>query len=174
MSVDVTVERRIERPRDDVARFAMDPANDTRWILALDSSRVLPGRAGGAARGGGEGEGAAGGGAGGVGVGTRVERIAGFLGRRIEYVNEIEEYDPPRRLAMRSVKAPFPMTVVYEFEEAGEGATLARIRAGGDARGFYSVAGPLLNQMVKRGISRDLDALKDLMERKWGGVAAEG
>lgn len=163
VSVDVTVERRIDRPREDVARFAMDPANDTRWILALDSARVLPGRAGGGGDGACE-----------VGVGTRVERLAGFLGRRIEYVNEIEEYDPPRRLAMRSVKAPFPMTVVYEFEEAGEGATLARIRAGGDTRGFYSVAGPLLNQMVKRGISRDLDALKDLMERKWGGVAAEG
>jgi Polyketide cyclase / dehydrase and lipid transport len=165
VAVDVTVEQRIERPRDEVARFAMDPANDTRWILALDSARVLPGGPGGGLRGDGADE---------VGPGTRVERIAGFLGRRIEYVNEIEEYDPPRRLSMRSVKAPFPMTVVYEFEEAGEGATLARIRAGGDPRGFYSVAGPLLNQMVKRGISRDLEALKDLMERKWGGVAAEG
>jgi hypothetical protein len=171
MSVDVTVEQRIERPRDEVAHFAMDPANDTRWILALDSARVLP-----RARGG-PGSGPAGGGDDGpddVGPGTRVERVAGFLGRRIEYVNEIEEYDPPRRLSMRSVKAPFPMTVVYEFEDAGDGATLARIRAGGDTRGFYSLAGPLLNQMVKRGISRDLEALKDLMERKWGGVAAEG
>jgi hypothetical protein len=181
MSVDVTVEQRIERPRDEVARFAMDPANDTRWILALDSARVLPAGPGGSGPGGsGPGGGAPGGrgpgddGPDDVGPGTRVERIAGFLGRRIEYVNEIEEYDPPRRLAMRSVKAPFPMTVVYEFEEAGDGATLARIRAGGDTRGFYSVAGPLLNQMVKRGISRDLEALKDLMERKWGGVAAEG
>ena len=203
MGVDVTVERRIERSRDEVARFAMDPANDTRWILALDSARVLPRGPGGGGpergpggsgpergpRGGGP-EGAPGGsgpgssgpggsGPGGddadeVGLGTRVERIAGFLGRRIEYVNEIEEYDPPRRLAMRSVKAPFPMTVVYEFEEVGDGATLARIRAGGDTRGFYSVAGPLLNQMVKRGIGRDLEALKDLMERKWGGVDAEG
>ncbi len=176
VGVDVTVEQRIERPREDVARFAMDPANDTRWILALDSARVLPGGAG--AR---SGEGARGGeatpggeGAAGVGVGTRVERLAGFLGRRVEYVNEIEEYDPPRRLAMRSVKAPFPMTVVYEFEEAGEGATLARIRAGGDTGGFYSVAGPVLNRMVKSGIKRDLEALKDLMERRWGGVEAEG
>jgi hypothetical protein len=176
MGVDVTVEQRIERPRDEVARFAMDPANDTRWILALDSARVLPGGPGGSAPGG-SGPGGSGPGADDadeVGRGTRVERIAGFLGRRIEYVNEIEEYDPPRRLAMRSVKAPFPMTVVYEFEEVGDGATLARIRAGGDTRGFYSVAGPLLNQMVKRGIGRDLEALKDLMERKWGGVAAEG
>jgi hypothetical protein len=135
----------------------MDPANDTRWILALDSARVLP-----------DGD------PGGVGVGTRVERLASFLGRRIEYVNEIEDYDPPRRLAMRSVKAPFPMTVVYEFEEAGDGATLARIRAGGDASGFYSVAGPLLNRMVRHGIRRDLEALKELMERRWGGVPAEG
>jgi hypothetical protein len=162
VAVDVTVERRIERPREDVARFAMDPVNDTRWILALDSSRVLPGTSPDA------------GGEGAVAVGTRVERIAGFLGRRIEYVNEIEEYDPPRRLAMRSVKVPFPMTVVYEFEDAGQGATLVRIRAGGDATGFYSVAGPLLNQMVRRGIKRDLEALKDLMEREWGGVPAEG
>jgi hypothetical protein len=116
MAVDVTVEQRIERGREDVARFGIDPANDTRWILALDSAR----------------------------------------------------------LAMRSVKAPFPMTVVYEFEEAAEGATLARIHAGGEARGFYSVAGPLLNQMVRRGIRRDLEALRDLMERRWGGVRAEG
>jgi hypothetical protein len=173
MSVDVTVEQRIERPRDEVAHFAMDPANDTRWILALDSARVLP-RGPGASGGAPGDDGRDDDGPDDVGPGTRVERIAGFLGRRIEYVNEIEEYDPPRRLSMRSVRAPFPMTVVYEFEDAGDGATLARIRAGGDTRGFYSVAGPLLNQMVKRGISRDLEALKDLMERKWGGVAAEG
>jgi hypothetical protein len=185
VAVDVTVEQRIERPRDEVARFAMDPANDTRWILALDSARVLPGGPGGSGpeRGpGGSGPGASqpgGSGPGGsrpggsgpraddadeVGRGTRVERIAGFLGRRIEYVNEIEEYDPPRRLAMRSVKAPFPMTVVYEFDEQGPNVTLARIRAGGDAGGFYSVAGPLLSQMVKRGIRRDLRALKKAME----------
>ena len=53
MSVDVTVEQRIERPREEVAGFVMDPVNDTRWILALDSARQLT-----------DGE---------VGVGTRVE-----------------------------------------------------------------------------------------------------
>jgi hypothetical protein len=31
MSVDVTVEKEIRRDRDAVARFVMDPANDTRW-----------------------------------------------------------------------------------------------------------------------------------------------
>jgi len=142
--VDVTVEQRIAAPRDEVAGFAMDPSNDARWILALDSVRVL--------------------GDGPVDVGTRVERVAGFLGRRIEYVNEIDAYDPPNRLSMHSVKAPFPMTVVYEFDEDGANGTLARIRAGGDARGFYKLGGPLLSLMVKGGIARDLRQLKKLME----------
>ena len=109
--VDVTVERAIRAPRDRVAAFAMDPGNDARWILALDSVRVL-------------GDGA-------VGAGTRVERIASFLGKKIEYVNEIDRYEPPHRLSMHSVKAPFPMTVLYEFEDRGPNETLARITAGG-------------------------------------------
>ena len=143
MSVDVTVEQRIARPRDEVARFAMDPSNDTRWIAALDSARVLTG--------------------GPVGVGTRVERNASFLGRRIEYVNEVVVHEPPARLVMRSVKAPFPMEVTYEFDDAGP-ATLARIRAAGDAGGFYRIAGPLLGAAVRRGVARDLATLKQLLE----------
>jgi uncharacterized protein YndB with AHSA1/START domain len=144
MSVDVIVETHIARPREEVAAFAMDPANDRRWIGALSEVNKLTD--------------------GPVGPGTRVERVASFLGRRIVYVNEIVEHAPPERLAMRSVKAPFPMTVVYEFEPADRG-TLARIRAGGDARGFYGIAGPLLERMVRRGIARDLAALKRLLEK---------
>jgi uncharacterized protein YndB with AHSA1/START domain len=143
MSVDVTVETRIARPRPDVAAFAMDPANDARWIGALTSVRKLTD--------------------GPVGPGTQVERVASFLGRRIEYVNEVTELEPGRRLAMRSVRAPFPMTVTYEFDDAPEG-TLARIRAGGETGRFYALAGPLLSTMVKRGIRRDLSNLRSLLE----------
>jgi hypothetical protein len=140
---DVTVETTIARRREDVARFASDPANDTAWIGALTEATLLTEPP--------------------VGVGSRVERVASFLGRRIEYVNEIVELEPGRRLAMRSVKAPFPMTVVYEWEDAGAG-TRMRIRAGGDAGGFYRVAGPLLSRAVRRGIERDLRKLKELLE----------
>ena len=143
MSVDVTVEQAIARPPDAVAAFAMDPANDQRWIGALADVCVLTD--------------------GPVGPGTRVERVASFLGKRIEYVNEIVEYRPPERLAMRSVRAPFPMTVAYEFAPADDG-TLARIRTEGDASGFYAIAGPLLAAAVRRGVARDLAKLKRLLE----------
>jgi hypothetical protein len=143
MSVDVTVEREIARDRPSVAGFVMDPVNDTRWIKALDSVRTL--------------------GDGPVRPGTRVERVASFLGRRIEYVNEIVELVPGERLVMRSVKAPFPMEVTYELEDADVG-TRMRIRASGDATGFYRVAGPLLSAAVRRGIERDLAELKTELE----------
>jgi Polyketide cyclase / dehydrase and lipid transport len=143
--IGVRVEQTIARPRGDVAAFAMDPANDTRWILALRSARKLT-----------EGE---------TGPGTQVERVASFLGRRLVYVNEIVALEPGRRLEMRSIRAPFPMTVVYEFEDAAEG-TLARIRAGGDAGGFYRLARPVLAAAVRRGIARDLAALKRLLEQR--------
>jgi hypothetical protein len=65
---------------------------------------------------------------------------------------------------MRSVKAPFPMTVTYEFEDADEGASVVRIRAQGDASGFYRVAGPLLSRAVKRGLERDLARLEERLD----------
>jgi hypothetical protein len=64
---------------------------------------------------------------------------------------------------MRSVKAPFPMTITYEFEDAPAG-TVARIRAEGDAAGFYRLAIPLLSAATRRGIEKDLDTLKELLE----------
>jgi hypothetical protein len=143
MSTDVEVETIVERPRPEVARYAMDWRNDREWIGALSDVRLVTGEP--------------------FGVGSQVERVGSFLGKRIEYVNEVVELDPGARLVMRSVKAPFPMTVVYEFEDVGEG-TRMRIRTQGDASGFYRVAGPMLARAVRRGVERDLRRLKQVLE----------
>jgi uncharacterized membrane protein len=145
-AVDETVHTRILRPPEQVAAFAMDPANDQRWIGALSSVRTLTD--------------------GPFGVGSQVERVASFLGKRLTYVNEITDYQPGRRLSMRSVRAPFPMTVTYDFEPDGPAATRARIRAAGDAGGFYRLAGPLLGRMVRLGVARDLRQLKKRLEER--------
>ncbi|MEW6582437.1 MAG: SRPBCC family protein [Actinomycetota bacterium] len=145
---DVTVETRVARPRPQVARLMMDPANDLAWIGALTRVEVLGG--------------------GPVGTGTQVLRVARFLGRTMEYVNEIVEYAPPARLAMRSVRAPFPMTVVYELAEDGDG-TRVTIRTRGDAGGFYRLAAPLLSAAVRRSVAADLRRLKAAVEAEPAG-----
>lgn len=145
MSTDITVEKRIERPREEVAAFSSDWRNDREWIGALTDVRLVTGEP--------------------FGVGSQVTRTARFLGRDMTYVNEITAWEPGRRLEMRSVKAPFPMTVAYEWEDAGDGETLMRIRTTGEASGFYRVAGPLLNAAVRKGVSSDLDRLAQLLQR---------
>jgi hypothetical protein len=143
VSVDVSVEQVIGRPPADVAAYVMDPVNDRDWIGALTEVEVI--------------------GDGPVRPGTQVRRVVRFLGKDMEYVNEIVELSPPERLEMKSVKAPFPMTVTYELEPAGNG-TRMRIRTGGDASGFYRVAEPLMSAAVRRGVRSDLKRLKQLLE----------
>ena len=139
MTTAVTAEIRVGRSREEVARYATDWRNDTEWIGALTDVELVGEEP------------------------LRVRRVASFLGRRIEYVNEVVELEPGRRLLMRSVQAPFPMTVLYEFEDAGED-TLMRITTGGDASGFYRLAGPLLARAVRSGVEGDLARLKRNLE----------
>ncbi len=143
MSIDVTAEIKIGRARGEVAIYATDASNDPLWIGGVVESGVLSD--------------------GPLRQGTRVARAAKFLGRRIQYVNEVTEYDPGVRLVMKSVAGPFPMTVSYEFEEA-EGGTLARIHVCGEAEGFFKLAAPVLAGFVRRSITRDLKTLKRLLE----------
>ena len=143
MPVDVTVTATIDRPREEVAAYLRDPANDTSWIGGLRSARLLtPGP---------------------VRVGSRVERVASFLGRRVEYVNEITELTGDR-LAMRSVRSPFPMRVTYRHGRAGDGATEVSVRVEGDAGRYYALLAPLLGVAVRRSIVRDLRNLKRVLE----------
>ena len=144
MSTDVTVETMVARPRVEVARYASDWRNDPSWIGGVTEARQVTD--------------------GPFEVGTQVLRVASFLGRRIEYVTEAVAHEPGSRLAMHAVRGPFPMDVSYEFEDAGEEATRMRIRARGDASGFYRLAGPLLARAVKRSIAGDLERLKGLLE----------
>jgi uncharacterized membrane protein len=143
MAIDVTAESTISRRREDVAAFAMEAENDTRWIGGISSARRLT-----------EGP---------TAVGTRVERVAHFLGRRVEYVMEVVDLVPGERIVMRSIKSPFPMRVTYSFEDA-DAATVARVRVEGGPEGFYRIAGGLMAPAVRKNIQADVKRLKKLME----------
>jgi uncharacterized membrane protein len=147
VSIDITAEVAIRRPVSDVAAYMIDPANDPEWIggvreVQLETPPPL-------------------------GVGSRVARVAYFLGRRVEYVNEVTELDPERVLDMRSVKAPFPMRVTYSFEPIdGRAATRVRNRVRGGAAGLFALFGPLLGPLVKRSVQKDLERLRDVLEAR--------
>ena len=143
MAIDTRAVILVARAREEVAAYLRDPGNDPAWIGGLRSARLVTEPP--------------------VGVGSRVERVASFLGRRVEYVNEITELSGTR-LAMRSVRSPFPMRVTYGYDDAGDAATEVSVRVEGDASRLYRLADPLLAVLVRRSVQRDLRTLKRLLE----------
>jgi hypothetical protein len=136
MSVDITAHVHIDRDPPTVAAYMTDPANDAQWIGGLREAELLDEPP--------------------VAVGSRVRRVAHFLGRRVEYVNEVLALDGTH-LDMRSVKAPFPMHITYRFEPAPHGGTEVsnHVRGGGPR---------LFAPLVRRNVQRDLERLRDLLE----------
>lgn len=144
MSIDVLAEVQVRRPREQVAAYMSDPANDPEWIGGLREAHLLgdePLRAG-----------------------SRVARVASFMGRRVEYVNEIRRLEPGSALEMRSVKAPFPMHITYTFEDRDGGTTVRNhVRGGG---GFFSLGSPLFAPIVRRNVQKDLERMRDVLEAR--------
>jgi hypothetical protein len=144
MAVDVVTDIVIERPPADVAAFAGDPTNATDWYANIESVvwQTEPP----------------------VQLGSRMTFVAHFLGRRLEYIYEIE---PGERLTMRTAQGPFPMETTYTWEPTTpDGATSTRmtLRNRGEPSGFSKVAAPMMATAMKRANAKDLARLKRLLE----------
>lgn len=142
MSTDVRVEVVVDKPRAEVAAYMFDPTHDLEWTTGVVGVRPLT--------------------TGRLRRGSRVERTSKFLGRTFSYTYEVVDDDGDRFIEMR-VEEPFPMHIRYELEDAN-GKTRTAIHAKGEAGGFYRIAAPLLNRMVRKNITRDLETLKAKLE----------
>jgi Polyketide cyclase / dehydrase and lipid transport len=132
MSIDVTATVEVGADPQRIWDFMTDPQHEPEWIGGLRQARLQgdpPLR-----------------------EGSRVERLASFLGKRIEYVNEVTTHDPPHTLEMHSVKAPFPMQITYTID----GRSVTNHVRGGGAR--------IMAPFVRRNIRRDLRTLKRILE----------
>jgi uncharacterized protein YndB with AHSA1/START domain len=148
VTVDVLTEIEIARPPAEVAAFAADPANATRWYENIES--VQPRYAGPPT------------------VGSRVEFTARFLGRKLTYTYEIRELEPGRRLVMSTDEGPFPMETTYTWEEAPGSGTRMTLRNRGEPSGFAGLAAPLMERAMRRANRKDLARLKGVLETQRG------
>ena len=143
MSVDVQVETVIARPPEEVAAYAGDPSNAPQWYVNITSIewRTPPPLA----------------------VGSQLDFVARFLGKRIAYTYEVVEHEPGHRLVMRTAQGPFPMQTTYSWTPCPEG-TRMTLRNQGDPSGFSKLAAPLVAQAMRRATTKDLARLKSLLE----------
>ena len=144
MTVDVVTEIEIGRPRSEVAAFAADPDNATRWyknIKSVEWETPPP-----------------------LGVGSRLRFVAQFLGRALEYTYEVREIEPGRCFAMSTSEGPFPMRTTYRWEDTGDGGTRMTLRNRGEPAGFAALSAPLVQGAMRRANRADLQRLKALLE----------
>jgi uncharacterized membrane protein len=144
--VDVVTELVIERPRAEVASYAGDPTHAPEWYANIHSVKWLTPPP--------------------VAVGSRIDFVAQFLGRRLAYTYEVVELRPGERLVMRTAQGPFPMETTYEWTSVGERATRMKLRNRGDPAGFSRLAAPLMASAVRRANRHDLGKLKRILEEQ--------
>src|SRR5215217_6945626 len=136
MPIDVETEITIVRPRPEVAAYACDPDNATRWYANIQSAdRQTPGP---------------------VAVGSRLEFVARFLGRRLAYVYEVKDFVPNERLVMATTEGPLAMETTYTWSDAPEGATLMKLRNRGGPSGFAARFAPVMAVAARQANRKDL------------------
>jgi len=144
VSVDVQVETTIGRLPGVVAAFAGDPAKAPLWyanIKAVQWRTPPP-----------------------VVVGSRMDFVAQFLGRRLVYTYEVAEWQPERLLVMRTTDGPFPMETTYAWQPAGEASTRMTLRNRGNPSGFSRLTAPVMERAMRRATTKDLARLKTMLE----------
>ncbi len=144
MTVDVQVETTIARPPSEVAAYAGDPGNAPEWYVNIKSVEWQTPPP--------------------IAVGSRMDFVAQFLGRRIAYTYEVAELVPGERLVMRTADGPFPMETTYTWEPVG-GGTRMTLRNRGNPSGFAKMTAPLMERAMRRATTKDLARLKALLER---------
>jgi uncharacterized protein YndB with AHSA1/START domain len=144
MAVDVQTEVVIARPRHEVAAYATEPANAPHWYANIHSARWRTDPP--------------------VRVGSSIDFVARFLGRRLAYTYEVVELVPGERLVMRTAHGPFPMETTYTWQAIDAMSTRMTLRNRGEPAGFSRMTGTAMAAAMRRANKKDLAALKQLLE----------
>jgi len=144
VAVDVCTEIEIARPRSEVSAYAADPDNATTWYENIKSVewRTSPP----------------------LDIGSQIEFVATFLGRRLAYTYEVLEHSPGERFVMRTADGPFPMETTYAWQDVPGGGTRMTLRNAGRPAGFGKIAAPVMARAMRRANTKDLRRLKTILE----------
>ncbi len=136
----VLVNQSIEK----VFEFVTTPENDAQWYIGVESRDHTPGEP--------------------AGVGSTSQSTLRFLGVSVTVDWEVTAYDPPNRIAVKTIKGPVSIESGYTFEAVAEGQTKVSVHGEADVSGVFSLAEPIVERMAQRQWEASFENLKDVME----------
>jgi uncharacterized membrane protein len=98
--------------------------------------------------------------------GARDRGSVRVAGKKMDFTQEVAEWDPPRRVVMRSLEAPMSWELEMRFEELDEGHTrLTMHQEVAELGGFFGRLGDgIVTRMYQHDVRSNLHKLKDLLE----------
>ena len=134
---------RVKRPVDEVFAYLSDVGRQAEWSNAVQESRRE--------------------GFGQVSKGTRYRTKIKLLGRTVDGLCEVSEYEPNRRIEFSSLNGPMPYKWDVELE-AVDGVTVLTSHGEAEPRGVFKVAEAVMRGAMKRQAENDFRTLKAILE----------
>ena len=135
----------INRPRDEVFRYLVDPETQTIWNSGLQEFTAAW--------------------AGEPKVGDRAKGTVKVAGRQVHWEAETTEVQPPARVVYQSVEAPFPFTLAFTLVDRDGATEVQHDGSTGGMSGFFGkLADSLVALMYQRDMNSNLANLKAILE----------
>ena len=141
ISVETSIE--INQPIEKVFEFVTTPENDAQWLIGLESKKTSEGP---------------------EDVGATSESEIRFLGAHIHTTWEVTEYEPPKKIRVKTVSGPIPVTAGHTFAATAEGVTKVTVHGEAEVGSFFKLAEPLVERMAQRQWEVSYHNLKDVLE----------
>jgi len=141
--ISVDVNTHIYRPLQQVFTFVATPENDFQWQYeTLVSTQVSKGE---------------------IGVGTLFHTVGHFMGRRIETIYEVTEFDPHKRYGFKSHSGPVESHTLYTFETT-DGGTRINLSTTTHPRDLFTMNHSMVEKKFKKQQKENLAILKNILE----------
>jgi len=102
---------------------------------------------------------------GGLRPGAQLVELRKLLGRKVESVVEVTEYEPPHRYTIKVQSGPVPFEISNVLSESGGGTRIDAVVEGEPGR-FFGLVEWLVVKAVERELWNSLATLKDILEAR--------
>ena len=141
--INFNLNTQIYRPRKQIFSFVATSENDFQWQYGtLASAQMSKGE---------------------IGIGTRFRTTNHFMGRRIESVYEVTEFETNKKYGFKSVSGPIEACTLYTFEEV-KGSTKVTISIQLHSGDLCKPENMIVEKKLKKQYEENLALLKDILE----------
>jgi len=144
--IDVSTEIDINCSKAKVAEYSANPDNAPKWYVNIKAAKWKTPRP--------------------LQVGSQIVFKTKFLGKLLVYIYEISEYAAEQKMVMKTIIGPFPMETIYTWKSIDGNITRMSLQSKGNPGGLSKLLTPLLSFAIKKANNKDLQRLKEIIEKE--------